>query len=149
MDNTTAKKCGYKNGRLPECAPLAVPFIPMQQSALPRFEPSEALAKGTLFPGLELPFMDMVNAPPETTTPRRELMALDFALDELELYLDTHEDDEDAFEVYQGYLQLAEEAHSRYVQLYGPVTQMDMLGLKHYVWLENPWPWDYEEGGAR
>ena len=145
MGNNNKKDCGYKCGRLPECAPLALAYVPMQQSSTPQYDPKEALARGTLFPGLDLPFMNMVNTPPEVSTPLRELMALDFVVDELELYLDTHCDDEEAFESYQKYLELAKEGRRRYVELYGPLQQTDMLGMKKYVWLEGLGPWDYGE----
>lgn len=147
MDEKRKTSCDYWNGQLPSCAPLSVPFVAMQQCANPQYEPSEALARGTLFPGLDLPFMNMVNTPPEVSTPMRELMALDFVLKELELYLDTHEDDKEAFASYQKYLRLAKEGRDRYIEMYGPVQQTDMLGMKSYVWLENPWPWDYSDGG--
>ena len=49
-----------------------------------------ALARGTLFPGLDLPFMNLVNKPADLSTPLCELMAMDFVIRELNLYLDTH-----------------------------------------------------------
>lgn len=137
--------CTWRCGSLPECAPLALAYVPMQQSAMPQYDPREALAKGTLFPGLDLPFMNMVNTPPEVTTPLRELMALDFVAHELGLYLDTHCDDSEAFECYQKYLALAKEARRRYIELYGPLQKCDLLEMKKFNWLEGPWPWDYNE----
>ena len=57
------EKCDYKNGMLPECAPLALAYTPMQQCSEPAYDGKMALARGTLFPGLDLPFMNMVNKP--------------------------------------------------------------------------------------
>ena len=54
-------KCNFKQGSLPECAPLALAQTPMQQSNEPAYDRRMALARGTLFPGLDLPFMNMVN----------------------------------------------------------------------------------------
>ncbi len=76
-------------------------------------------------------------------------LALDFVNHELVLYLDTHEDDEEAFECLQKHLALAKEGRKRYVELYGPIQVSDLLGMKKYTWLENPWPWDYTEGRRR
>lgn len=146
-DKKTA--CSYKCGKLPSCAPLALAYVPMQQSAAPKYEPDEALCKGTLFPGLDLPFMNMVNNANVANTPLGELMALDFVLDELELYLDTHENDQEAFDIYQKFLKLACEGRQRYVELYGPIQQSDMLGVKEYNWLKSPWPWEYNEKRGR
>ena len=131
----------YRTGTLPESFPLATSLTPMQRAASPRYEPGEALARGTLFPGLDLPFMNAVNeALP--VTPLNELMAIDFVADELELYLDTHAEDTEAFELYQTVLALAGEARRRYAALCGPVQQSDLLGAERYDWLNDPWPWD-------
>ena len=54
--------CSVGFGSLPGlCAPLAFPYIPMQEKNPVRFSRMEALQTGTLFPGLDLPFMGMVN----------------------------------------------------------------------------------------
>ena len=135
--------CSYKCGSLPECAPLASAYVPMQQSVEPNYAPQRAIARGTLFPGLDLPFMGLINKDlPDT--PLGELMALDFAVDELELYLDTHSDDKEAFDMYQTILALSEKARVEYADRFGPITQRDMLGAEKYCWLKDPWPWDIE-----
>jgi len=133
----------YKYGSLPKNAPLAMAYVPLQESVSPSYESCEALSRGTLFPGLDLPLMNIVNDPLQMT-PLTELMAIDFVADELELYLDTHKDDSEAFVMYQTFLALKEEAHSRYVKQFGPIRQEDMLGAQCYDWLNDPWPWDYQ-----
>lgn len=141
MDNN---KSDYRYGTLPGAtAPLAMAYTPLQKSVDPAYESNEALSRGTLFPGLDLPFMNIVNKN-VAVTPLTELMAIDFVAHELELYLDTHKDDKQAFEMYQTFLALANEAHARYVKKFGPVLQTDMLGAESYTWLDNPWPWDYQ-----
>ena len=129
------------SGSLPERAPLASAYVPMQESAEPNYEPATALARGTLFPGLDLPFMNMVNQP-GPATPLSELMAVDFVADELRLYLDTHKDDTEAFEMLQRILALSSQAHREYAEKYGPITPGDMLGDKKFCWLSGPWPWE-------
>ena len=90
----------YRTGTLPEQAPLAMAYVPMQRSADVTYDADTALARGTLFPGLDLPFMDLVNGD-LPATPKTEMMAIDFVVDELELYLDTHANDREAFDLYQ------------------------------------------------
>ena len=80
-------------GRLPCCAPLANPYVPFQQEESPKYEARRGLIRGTLFPGLDLPFMGMVNNTEKSDTPMHELQALAFAIQELALYLDTHRED--------------------------------------------------------
>ena len=129
-------------GSLPSYAPLAAAYVPMQEDASDSYEAFEALSRGTLFPGLDLPFQNLVN---ETlpASPMTEMMAIDFVADELELYLDTHSDDREAFAMYQTFLALRQEARERYARRCGPVTQQDLLGADRYTWLGNPWPWEY------
>ncbi len=132
----------YRSGSLPGSAPLAMAYVPMQTSAAPAYEAEDALMRGTLFPGLDLPFMGIVNRE-LPSTPLAELMAIDFVVDELELYLDTHAEDEEAFALYQTMLALQQEARERYGKRCGPISQSDMLGMDSYAWLSGPWPWEY------
>ena len=127
VDNEANKD--FMFGSLPSRAPLASAYVPMQESVEPNYPPQTAIARGTLFPGLDLPFRGMVNRP-LPATPLGELMAIDFVADELSLYLDTHRNDREAFEMYQSVLVLSEEAHNRYIKMCGPIAKNDMLGMK-------------------
>ena len=133
-------------GSLPSRAPLGSAYVPMQESTEPHYPPQTAIARGTLFPGLDLPFRGMVNRP-LPATPLGELMAIDFVADELSLYLDTHCADREAFEMYRSVLELSKEAHKRFVETGGPLSKSDMLGLKSYAWLNDPWPWEMRKAG--
>ena len=133
----------YRDGRLPAMAPLANPYVPFQMENPAKYKAKKGLVRGTLFPGLDLPFMGMVNKT-QDVTPLTEMMALCFVAHELALYLDTHQDDAEAFAMYQSFLALKKEARERYVKQCGPVTHEDMLGMERYAWLDDPWPWDYE-----
>lgn len=137
--------CDYKSGNLPLCAPLAMAYTPMQQSVTPKYDASEALIRGTLFPGLDLPFMNIVNTKSMTNTALGELMALHFVCDELRLYLDTHSSDSEAFSLLKDMIELTKEAHKRYVAKYGPINFGDLGMSDNYNWIDNPWPWNYTE----
>ena len=145
----TKPEQNFRNGSLPgQFAPLAMSYVPMQTAAAPNYDASEALARGTLFPGLDLPFMNIVNekAP---DVPTAELMAIDFVIDELELYLDTHRDDSEAFDLYQSFLALGKEARERYTARYGVISQCDQRGADAYTWLNDPWPWEFQNRRER
>ena len=142
MENQFAALERYRLGSLPDPAPLAAAYIPMQDRVNPNYTPPEALSRGTLFPGLDLPFMNVVN-PDLEQTPMTELMAIGFVVDELELYLDTHAEDQEAFELYQTMLAVKKEAMERYAQRCAPLLQTDQLGMERYAWLDSPWPWEY------
>ena len=129
-------------GCLPSMAPLANPYVPFQLADPPKYEPSKGLIRGTLFPGLDLPFMGMVNNKERPVTPMSELQALCFAIQELALYLDTHRDDEEAVTLYRTYQKMYEDGKARYVQMCGPLNhQIPVEGP--YSWLDDPWPWEY------
>ena len=132
-------------GRLPANAPLANPYVPFQMEDPPKYELRAAIVRGTLFPGLDLPFMNMVNTKELPITPMTELQTMGFALQELALYLDTHKDDREALELYLSYVELAREGKKRYEKAYGPLTQSAVTDAG-WTWLKDPWPWDLEGG---
>ena len=132
-----------RNGRLPSSAPLANAYVPFQQERAPRYEARKGLIRGTLFPGLDLPFMGMVNQKEKNVTPLSELQALGFAVQELALYLDTHRDDQEALEVYRNYQKLYKHCREEYLRKRGPMTHMQVSEEKQYAWLNDPWPWEY------
>ena len=79
-----------------------------------------------------------------------ELQALEFVLVELGLYLDTHQGDAEAFELYKQHAAMEKEAREKYEAMNGPVTQMATANAKTWAaWLSEPWPWNYQEGGMK
>ena len=147
MESKSCGRCDYRSGNLPTCAPLARAYVPMQQSSAPQYDASDALKRGTLFPGLDLPFMNMVNMEDVSGTPIGEVMALCFVSHELQLYLDTHPNDTEAFELMKSVLGLADEAKRRYTAKYGPLRPDDMRSSERYDWIDDPWPWLYLRNG--
>ena len=141
MDKETRNRCGC-DGKLPSLAPLANPYVPFQPADPPRYEPQKAFIRGTLFSGLDLPFMGMVNKSEKAMTPLVELQTLDFAIQELALYLDTHRDDQEALEVYRSFQTLYQQGRQKYEKQYGPLTHMSVTEGQ-YRWLDDPWPWEY------
>lgn len=146
MDPNVSAGCMPQQGKLPgTCASLAFPYVPMQANNPKQYDKREALQQGTLFPGLDLPFhRDLKSRFPAVNTALSELMALDFAVDELGLYLTTHADDKEALSLYWNYIELAREGRKRYQETYGPLLQTDLTPGR-FRWLDDPWPWD--EGG--
>lgn len=148
MENeNNTRVCADHCGTMPSCAPLAVPYVPFQQTGSRKYDQTEALNNGTLFPGLNLPFKSNVKAADVVSGPLAELQALDFVLYELSLYLDTHQDDQEAFELFQRYSALEKEGRARYEAMYGPLTHAAVAESGNYTWLKDPWPWNYQEEG--
>ena len=133
------------SGRLPAMAPLANPYVPFQLDNPPKYEPRHGLIRGTMFPGLDLPFMGKVNTKELNQTPMTELQALAFAVQELALYLDTHRDDREALEVYRTYQQMYQKCRDQYEVKYGPLNHKMPDHCDDYRWLDDPWPWEYSK----
>lgn len=136
---------GSGEGTLP-CprAPLAFPYIPMQENDPPRYSQDDAMRAGTLFPGLYLPFHKEIRSRfPAANTALTELMALDFAIQELGLYLTTHANDSEVLDLYWSYVRLGKQGREKYIEQYGPLSETD-LTPGSFQWLNDPWPWDLE-----
>ncbi len=152
MEPDTSMKpvCGDACGTMPECAPLAVPYVPFQQTNPKRYNQNDALSNGTLFPGLNLPFHLKKDASNAVTCPLGELQALEFVLVELALYLDTHQADSEAFALFQQYAALEKAGREKYEAMYGPITLSATADHKNWgCWIKDPWPWNYPEGGDK
>ncbi len=132
----------YAMGILPAKAPLANPYVPFQICKPPMYEPRKGLIRGTMYPGLDLPFMGMVNQKEKPDTPKTELQTICFAIQELALYLDTHPDDEEALQLYRAYQKLHHQKSMEYAENCGPMTHHSPVDSKQYTWLNDPWPWE-------
>lgn len=131
-------------GTLPAQAPLANPYVPFQNNNPDRYQAGKGLIRGTLFPGLDLPFLGMVNTKEKGDTGLAELQALAFAINELALYLDTHETDQEAAELLQSYSDLYQKGVQAYQKTHGPLYQAFSVEDGRYTWTKGPWPWEYE-----
>ena len=142
MEQKSSTNSGME-GRLPAMAPLANPYVPFQLENPPKYEARKGIVRGTLFPGLDLPFMGMVNKDELPVTPETELQALGFAIQELALYLDTHRDDKEALQLYRQYPQMYQKGMMEYQKAHGPLNHGTPSESESYDWLDDPWPWEY------
>lgn len=133
-------------GILPINAPLAYPYIPFQRENSDQYSKERALARGTLYPGLDLPLRGMVNND-KPNTPKNNLMALQFAATELGLYLDTHPEDADARTLFLEYAELAASAQADYEERFGPLVQQNAGNGDQWDWICDPWPWEICQEG--
>ena len=75
----------------------------------------------------------------------KDIMAHDFKLYDLQLYLNTHPSDENALCMYQNLVNDTDELKDEYEEKYGPLTACSAAGDCEWKWIKNPWPW--EKGG--
>lgn len=142
-NDPTADVCHESRGCLPECAPLANPYVPFQQQDDQTYQAGIGMVRGTLYPGLDLPFMGMVNQKEKNDTLLQQLQTLNFAVVELGEYLDTHPEDTDAAALFDQYVAKYAEALQRYEKHCRPMTQMATILSGKYNWTDGPWPWEY------
>ena len=143
----TTRPCADACGTMPACAPLAVPYVPFQQERSQKYDQINALANGTIFPGLNLPFHLKAEAAGLADSHSTQLQALLFVVAELGMYLDTHQDDAEAFRLFQQYTEMSRDAKKRYEEMHGPLTQLSAGQNKTYRWLDDPWPWEFKKEG--
>lgn len=136
---------GY-DGRLPGKAALANPFVPFQYENSEQYDPQVAFVRGSLFKGLDLPFHGSVNQNPQPQNALTKLQQLQFVLQELCLYLDTHPDDQVTALEYDRYKAMYQKYLAQYQQQFGPIFNSMNPDYGSYQWITGPWPWEYQNG---
>lgn len=68
-----------------------------------------------------------------------------FALIDINLYLDSHPDDEKAIVYFNKYQQINKEVRREYEERFGPLTASGVDTCDGWTWVRDPWPW---EGGC-
>lgn len=151
----TLPDSGFEGGgEMEDCSSLAMAYVPYQQSE-EIFDLSEAMEKGTVFPGLYKPFQKGACGDHKSQTEMEsgqkelpvQLCELGFALYDLTLFLDTHPEDSDAGALFGNYLQEYKEIRKEFTGIYGPLGALDGGGgqIPAQLWGQAPLPW---EGGC-
>lgn len=71
-----------------------------------------------------------------------KIQKFDFALKELNLYLDTHPDCRRALALFDNYRSIKQAAEAEFNQKYGPITPEQSNDSQHWSWIDDPWPWE-------
>ena len=69
-----------------------------------------------------------------------QIRSLEFAINELALYLDTHPEESKALCLHKKYCKEVKELKDEYQKVYGPLTIN--YPCNKWRWLEEPWPWE-------
>lgn len=74
---------------------------------------------------------------------KHEIMALDFALADLKLYLNTHPDCVKSIGLFNSIVEKRKVLFDTYQSLYGPlIAEMYSGSEGSWDWVESPWPWN-------
>lgn len=109
----------------------------------------EGFLRGNMFSNLYDPYKDLTYLPlnPKNEKERLlyEIMEVDFAINDLNLYLDLHPEDNEIYEKFKMYVKKCIELKDSYTRKYGPLT-LEQVNSNEYKWNENPWPWESKGG---
>lgn len=140
---------------------LAIANIPVQKWG-PLYDAQEALNIGTIFQELNMPFFAAQSAM-ESRSPIAEgensamltdrecllvkINEISFFLDDLTLYLDTHENDVQAMQLYHEKGKECAELRKQFAQEFYPLTRLCIPSCMNdnetcFCWQEGPMPWE-------
>jgi len=107
--------------------------------------PEEGFIIGNMFYNLYQPYK---NYKPQRITPKSEqealflkIQELDFAVNDLGLYLDLNPKNEKVLHLYKKYVKELRESMNLYCEKYEPLTVLDDY-KEGFDWIKNPWPWE-------
>ena len=110
--------------------------------------PMEGFLRGNMFKDEYEPYKSLtfykLNISTDKEKKLYKIMALTFAITDLNLYLDLHPEDQGTFELFKNYISQKEELCKEYENIYGPL-EITSTNRK-YEWLNSPWPWDKRGG---
>ena len=75
----------------------------------------------------------------------REIQEFEFAAVELNLFLDTHPQDQAAHRDLHTVRDRLMAVRKRYEEIYGPLTAFGLAPAnQRWMWIDGPWPWEIE-----
>lgn len=75
----------------------------------------------------------------------KDVMAADFTVIDLNLYLDTHPMDQRTIVYYNNCVQRAKMLRETYERTYSPLTAFTPYNRYPWQWIDSPWPWENME----
>ena len=74
----------------------------------------------------------------------KKISTYQFAVLDLQIYLDTHKGDAETLEKVEKYQSLLKPLMEQYEEMYGPLTKSANDG-NTWAWIKGPWPWESED----
>ncbi len=72
----------------------------------------------------------------------RQIQSVGFAVNDLNLFLDSHPDDKDALAYFKELNRQYAALVADYTQHFGPLTVADTENSDYFDWIATPWPWE-------
>ena len=112
------------------------------------FDDKEAFMLGNLFKNLYMSYNGFSNYYFQPENERQKKLALVqmymFIAHEINLFLDTHKDNEKMIALYTEYAKLAKQARNEFEVQFGPLLVMNTNDTVPFSWVKGPWPWEHQ-----
>ena len=106
-------------------------------------KPKEGLKKGNMFNNAYVTYKNYtffdVKPDSEKSAMLLEIMSYSFAINDLNLYLDLHRNDDVVYDLFKEYVNKEFELEKEYVKKYGPLCVKE--SGSGFDWINNNWPW--------
>lgn len=114
------------------------------------FTPVEGFLRGNMFKDEYKPYKNynFANLTPKNKKEQLlfDIMSLGLAINDLNLYLDLHPNDDKANKIFHALVLKSCEKELEYVNMYGPL-EIEESSSEQFNWVDGPWPWN-DEGGS-
>ena len=105
----------------------------------------EGFLRGNMFRNEYKPYKNLtyLNIQPNSDREAKlyTVMQYAFAINDMNLFLDTHPNDKKALRYLEELIEEEKKAKKEYMNMYGPLTVNKTKG-DEFKWLDKPWPWE-------
>lgn len=120
--------------------------VPKQSSTV--LDSYEGFKRGNMFSNLYDQYKNYKPTNLKASSEREDLLMqyqeLNFAMIDLQLYLDINPNDKRALSLFNDYLKKEKELCLAYESKYGPLTFDSMVMPNSWTWENGPWPWEVQ-----
>lgn len=74
----------------------------------------------------------------------KQITAVDFMIEDLHLYLNTHPEDQNAIVKYNTFVMQSQALKQQYQNFFGMLSEHNSFSHSPWQWINEPWPWKYE-----
>jgi spore coat protein JB len=75
-----------------------------------------------------------------------QITLLDFMAVDLQLFLNTHPQNTEALQMYNDCVANSDDARRQYEKTFGPLSGYRSSNPDGWQWMNEPWPWQLQEG---
>lgn len=108
-------------------------------------DPYQGFIKGNMFNNLYIPYKNYKSKQLNPSNDREalmyQLMEYNFALNDLNLYLDLNRRDTYALGLYNKYLKIRDDIKEKYERIYGPICN-NFASQNEFDYVKTMWPWE-------